>query len=285
MTSGGGSSVEPDAPEPPLPYPGDDRLVSCMRRALKGLMSFVQRSSLSQAGASAAAGDRGMEVPGLVLGIRQPLPHAATWQPQPQPQQQQQMTELPGCDVAGPDAQQTCCASSCLATLGSWSEVVQVVDLSWELQRRGLTAAQAAHLLDAGLSLRLSVHVGARADTAAEYGVALMLDEGDCHSSSGGGGAAAAPDAIPSLQSFVSRPSRHLGYREREFVPPDTWERFEYVLAALPRGARRAIVMLRGRRSPTFSAGSNHGPGGRDAHRPSTRFCGAKFASAQLVFA
>eukprot|EP00198_Chlamydomonas_reinhardtii_P013015 XP_001702352.1 predicted protein [Chlamydomonas reinhardtii] len=61
----------------------------------------------------------------------------------------------------------------CLAMLGSWSEVVQVVDLQWELQRRGLSAAQAAHLLDAGLGLRLAVHVGSRctaADTRAGHG-------------------------------------------------------------------------------------------------------------------
>ena len=37
-----------------------------------------------------------------------------------------------------------------------------MVDLQWELQRRGLSAAQAAHLLDAGLGLRLAVHVGSR---------------------------------------------------------------------------------------------------------------------------
>ncbi|GIL47007.1 hypothetical protein Vafri_3849 [Volvox africanus] len=279
MTSGG-SSLAPDAPEPPLPYPGDDRLVSCMRRALKGLVkTFTQGSSFSQPGGSVAAADRGLEMPGSGPGsgpgIGHPLPPAATRQ-----QQQQQMASLSGCDVAGLDAQQTSCGSSCLATLGTWSEVVQVIDLDWELQRRGLTAAQAAHLLDAGLSLRLSVHVGARSDTAAEYGVALMLDEGDTRKD----GAAAAANAIPSLQSFVRRPSRHLDYRECEFVPPDTWERFEYVLDTLPRGARRAIVMLRGRRSPTFSAGRNTGHGGRDPHSPSNRFCGAKFASAQLVF-
>ncbi|GLI58696.1 hypothetical protein VaNZ11_000446 [Volvox africanus] len=275
-----GSSLALDAPEPPLPYPGDDRLVSCMRRALKGLVKTLmhtQGGSFSQPGASAAAGDRGLEMPGLGPGpgTGQPLPPAATRQ-----QQQQQMAALQGCDAAGPDAQQTSCGSSCLATLGTWSEVAQVIDLDWELQRRGLTAAQAAHLLDAGLSLTLSVHVGARSDTAAEYGVALMLDERDSRNGSG----AAAADAIPSLQSFVQRPSRHLGYREREFVAPGTWERFEYVLDALPGGARRAIVMLRGRRSPTFSAGRNIGLGGRDAHSPSTRFCGAIFSSAQLVF-
>ncbi len=38
----------------------------------------------------------------------------------------------------------------------------QVVDLEWELQRRGLSALQAAQLLDAGLSLRLRVHMGCR---------------------------------------------------------------------------------------------------------------------------
>ncbi len=38
----------------------------------------------------------------------------------------------------------------------------QVVDLEWELQRRGFTALQAAQLLDAGLSLRLTVYIGCR---------------------------------------------------------------------------------------------------------------------------
>ena len=59
---------------------------------------------------------------------------------------------------------------SCIATTSDWCEVMQVVDLQWELQRRGLSAAQAAHLLDAGLGLRLAVHVGSRCVRAARLG-------------------------------------------------------------------------------------------------------------------
>ncbi|PNH05782.1 hypothetical protein TSOC_007940 [Tetrabaena socialis] len=152
----------------------------------------------------------------------------------------------------------------CLASLGTWSEVVQVVDLEWELQRRGLSAAQATHLLDAGLSLHLSVHVGTRLDAQGEYGVGLLLDEGD------GGG----DTPIPSLQSFVMRPTRHHSYAEREHMPGGAWERFETRVPAVPKGCRRAIVMLRGRRAPEAD----------DVPEPATRFCGAKFSCAELVF-
>ena len=246
----------------------------------------------------------------------------------------------------------------------SVAALLQVVDLQWELQRRGLSAAQAAHLLDAGLGLRLAVHVGSRCvkrasahlgnwwagggaarcwragrqtyrtckrrmppscdsclpvylpcgvrwDSPGECAMALRLDEGP---TAGPGGAG---DAAPSLQAYVARPTRTLVYLEREHMRRGVWEEVEHVVPACPRGFRRAVVMLRGRRAPvpvhaqapaTAMQQPRHGlPGGGDGAgagigagvgggagaaedtvaldvEPPTRFCGAKFASAQLVF-
>ncbi|PNH00022.1 hypothetical protein TSOC_014177 [Tetrabaena socialis] len=163
----------------------------------------------------------------------------------------------------------------CLATANDWCEVVQVVDLDWELQRRGLPAAQAANLLDAGLSLRLSVHVGSRWDCVGQYSVGLLLDEGNCGANGYGyaNGSDGTDDSIPCLQSFVMRPTRHHFYLGRACCTSDTWSSFQYTVPACPRGFRRAIVMLRGRRAPNSMIVS-----------PMPRFCGAKFAAAELVF-
>ncbi|KAG2445748.1 hypothetical protein HXX76_000354 [Chlamydomonas incerta] len=164
----------------------------------------------------------------------------------------------------------------CLATGNDWCEVVQVVDLQWELQRRGLSAAQAAHLLDAGLGLRLAVHVGSRWDCVGQYSVGLVLDEGSAGNANGYGGdgcVAEGDDVLPSLQSFVMRPTRHHFWLGRAMCTSDSWQRFEYVVPACPRGFRRAVVMLRGRRAPNSLIVS-----------PMPRFCGAKFSAAELVF-
>ncbi|GLI58910.1 hypothetical protein VaNZ11_000693, partial [Volvox africanus] len=186
-----------------------------------------------------------------------------------------------GSAVRGRDEHQP----GCLATANDWCEVVQVVDFDWELQHRGLTAAQAAHLLDAELSLRLSVHVGARWDCVGQYSIGLLLDEGNGNAngygtgndgqrlSHGSPGAGVTDDPIPCLQSFVLRPTRHHYYTGRVICTSDTWQRFEYVLPACPCGFRRAVVILRGRRAPNSLIVS-----------PMPRFCGAKFASAELVF-
>ncbi|GIL70291.1 hypothetical protein Vretifemale_1110 [Volvox reticuliferus] len=188
-----------------------------------------------------------------------------------------------GSAVRGRDEHQP----GCLATANDWCEVVQVVDLDWELQHRGLTAARAAHLLDAELSLRLSVHVGARWDCVGQYSVGLLLDEGNGNANGYGYGTGndgqrpphgspatgVTDDSIPCLQSFVLRPTRHHFYTGRVICTSDTWQRFEYVLPACPRGFRRAVVILRGRRAPNSLIVS-----------PMPRFCGAKFASAELVF-
>ncbi|KAG2451404.1 hypothetical protein HYH02_004004 [Chlamydomonas schloesseri] len=165
----------------------------------------------------------------------------------------------------------------CLATGNDWCEVVQVVDLQWELQRRGLSAAQAAHLLDAGLGLRLAVHVGSRWDCVGQYCVGLVLDEGSAGNANGYGGdgctVAEGDDVVPCLQSFVMRPTRHHFWLGRAMCTSDSWQRFEYTVPACPRGFRRAVIMLRGRRAPNSLIVS-----------PMPRFPGAKFSAAELLF-
>ncbi|PNW75068.1 hypothetical protein CHLRE_12g498000v5 [Chlamydomonas reinhardtii] len=306
--------AQPLAPPPPLPYPscrhaaaatgtggegaggGAGRLASAMRRALQGLREFASEG--------VAALEEGL----LLRGQPATEPEAADSGP----------VDVVALARHGPGAPASAATSTshaverpCLAMLGSWSEVVQVVDLQWELQRRGLSAAQAAHLLDAGLGLRLAVHVGSRWDSPGECAMALRLDEGP---TAGPGGAG---DAAPSLQAYVARPTRTLVYLEREHMRRGVWEEVEHVVPACPRGFRRAVVMLRGRRAPvpvhaqapaTAMQQPRHGlPGGGDGAgagigagvgggagaaedtvaldvEPPTRFCGAKFASAQLVF-
>ncbi|EFJ50935.1 hypothetical protein VOLCADRAFT_88367 [Volvox carteri f. nagariensis] len=183
----------------------------------------------------------------------------------------------------------------CLATPNDWCEVVQVVDLGWELQRRGLTAAQAAHLLDAELSLRLSVYVGSRTssrerwDCVGQYSVGLLLDEGNGNANGYGYSTAHdgqrsvhsqsplwgfADECIPSMQSFLMRPTRHHYFADCVTCTSDCWRRFEYELPRCPRGVRRAVVILRGRRAPNSLIVS-----------PLPRHCGSKFASAELLFA
>ncbi|KAG2445708.1 hypothetical protein HXX76_000315 [Chlamydomonas incerta] len=294
-------------PPPPLPYPscrhaaatggGDERaagsagsLAALMRRALQGLRELASEG--------VAAVEEGLLLRDQQKPEREAAESDATWAGSEQERHVRH--------VAGASAPATAAMPApspverpCLAMLGSWSEVVQVVDLQWELQRRGLSAAQAAHLLDAGLGLRLAVHVGSRWDSAGECAMALRLDEGQAAGVSGGG------DVVPSLQAYVARPTRTLVYLEREHMRRGVWEEVEHVVTACPRGFRRAVVMLRGRRAPvpvvppptavldgdeagTGSAvGVGAGPDDADEDvdvEPTTRFCGAKFASAQLVF-
>ncbi|KAG2451358.1 hypothetical protein HYH02_003962 [Chlamydomonas schloesseri] len=156
---------------------------------------------------------------------------------------------------------------SCIATTSDWCEVMQVVDLQWELQRRGLSAAQAAHLLDAGLGLRLAVHVGSRANTLGQFCVGLMLDEGAAPGGSG-------DNVADQMQHFVPRPNRHSYFSGRvRCNGSDRWQRFEYNVTC-PRGFRRALVLLRGRRA--------HDPNAPAL--PPPVYCGAKFAAAELLF-
>ncbi|KAG2483678.1 hypothetical protein HYH03_017481 [Edaphochlamys debaryana] len=139
-------------------------------------------------------------------------------------------------------------AVTCIASPVDWIEVLQVVDLSWELQQRGLSAPQAALLLDQGLALRFSVHVGSRHGCIGQYCVGLMLDEGA--GAGGGGGRGNGGDAAARMQSFVPRPGRLSYFSGRlRCAQTDAWERFAHAVPACPVGARRALVLLRGRRA------------------------------------
>jgi hypothetical protein len=82
-------------------------------------------------------------------------------------------------------------------------------------------------------------------------------------------------DAVPSLQCFIARPTRYRYFSGRVACEArNGWLRAEHALAACPRGFRRAVVVLQGRRAPNSPFFS-----------PVPRFGGAKFAAAELVFA
>ncbi|KAL6757652.1 hypothetical protein V8C86DRAFT_3135188 [Haematococcus lacustris] len=144
----------------------------------------------------------------------------------------------------------------CLATSKEWAELVQVVDLAGELCLRGLSAAQAAAVLDSGLPLGLSLQVATHSCHAAHLAVGLMLDAG------------APGQPVPSMQAWVEgRQGGHRFYSGRLHLQPTPgWRRFAYLLPACPAGCRRAVVLVRGREA----AGVMEGP------------CGVKLASAQL---
>jgi hypothetical protein len=164
-----------------------------------------------------------------------------------------------------------------------WGEVAQVVDLRSDLIARGLSEAAAEAVLDAGLSLRLSLYV------CASGGPGCLSRSGSCDSpgsgdSSGCGGcgggcgsdainvapAAAAPAPPPpaadaafglvlddgsadlkSFGCFVRRPSSYHFYSGRLPVPlGGGWQRLEHVVAPCPPGFRRAVVLIRGRGAP-----------------------------------
>ncbi|GLC45060.1 hypothetical protein PLESTB_001464300 [Pleodorina starrii] len=261
FVSSGGRGRDP--PPPPVPYGGGGvRLGERVQQQLKGLLSGLT---------AAAAAARGATEPAA--------------QPEPEQQQQQQQGE----EQRAAAHEQS--PTSCIATSADWCEVMQVVDLDWELQRRGLSAAQAAALLDAELSLRLSVHVGARSDFRGQFSVGLLLDEGD------------PSGAVPQMQSFVMRPGRYSFFSGRvRCEGQDGWLRFEHRVTACPRGFRRALVLLRGRCAgapPPPPAAAEDAAGERPAVEPAEAesgagvagaraappvFCGAKFACAELVF-
>jgi len=144
----------------------------------------------------------------------------------------------------------------CLATGAQWVEVVQVVDLVGELAARGLTRQQAAAVLDRGLPLGFSVQVASHHAAAAGLAVCVMLDDG------------ATPRA--SMQSFVARPTSHLFFSGYRRLPAGSgWRRFAHVVANVPVGCRRAMVMLRGRAAGAL-------PQGVETH------CGPRWASTEL---
>ncbi|KXZ43327.1 hypothetical protein GPECTOR_94g649 [Gonium pectorale] len=241
------------APPPPVPYGGGGlRLGARVQQQLRDLL--LPRGGGKRTTAGSGGGNGNNSAVGVSGGIGGAL---GGW-----------VTQQGPVAAAGPEAPTGPAPPCCIATAEDWCEVMQVVDLDWELQRRGLGAAQAAALLDAGLGLRLSVHVGSRADSLGGFCVGLVLDEG--------GGASGGGD-VPNPQSFVMRPSRHCYFSGRlRCEAADRWQRFEYVVPSCPRGFRRALVLLRGRRAPSQPA-----PAEAQQLPPS---CGAKFACAELVF-
>ncbi|GFR53000.1 hypothetical protein Agub_g15692 [Astrephomene gubernaculifera] len=311
------ATEECSLPPPPLPYPVGSRYLSStlntraspasLSSTLSSWMPFSPSSLLlfSSCSPSAAASLR---------GPAPPPPLQQQKQQQQRPPQQQPLLQLPslfgtgsgGLGNGNGNGNGGCRSSSiggsryfgraapgefrqqqqgCLATSKDWCEVVQVIDLQGELVSRGLSGAQAAQLLDAGLGMRLSVHVGSRWDCVGQFSVGLLLDEGTGNANGYSGGGSGRPmgreqhssghhDAatFPSLQSFVMRPTRHHFYMGPVMCTSDCWQRFCYSLPACPPGCRRAVVVLRGRRAPSSLLVS-----------PLPRHCGAKFAAAELV--
>ena len=80
-----------------------------------------------------------------------------------------------------------------------------------ELELRGLSPTAAAAVLDAGLSLGLSVWVAGPPDTAARFGVCLMLDDGKM--------------PLRSFQTFVRRESSLHFFSRPLLAPEGQWRR------------------------------------------------------------
>lgn len=157
--------------------------------------------------------------------------------------------------IAPPASGSSDASSSCIATSYQMSEVVQVVDLVEELGKRGISEAQAEHILDQGLTIGLSVMIGCRFDQGAEFSVVLAL-----LGSSPANPLMAASIHVPSESSYHF----HSG---RFFLPQlNHWHRFAHA-CEIPKGARSAVVLLSGR-DRSFWAGHY----------------GAKFTSAELTF-
>ena len=146
-------------------------------------------------------------------------------------------------------------STSCIATSFQMSEICQVVDLVEELGNRGVSREQAEHLLDQGLTLGLSVMVGARFDQGAEFSVTFAIIGAD--------------PANPLTAASVHVPSdSSLHFHSGRFFVQDrnAWHRFAHA-CELPKGCRTAVVLLSGR-DQNFWAGHY----------------GAKFTSAELTF-
>eukprot|EP00798_Chlamydomonas_sp_ICE-L_P001350 gene1350-32712_t len=139
--------------------------------------------------------------------------------------------------------------SGCVATSYGWAELIQVVDLYAELQRRGLTPEEAEQLLDSESTLGFSILVGARYDQEGQFSVGLMLD--------GGQG-----DAL--MASGEGHQHRYSG--KMKTGPNDEWCRFS-MLVDVPVGCRRVTVVLRGKDKSFWNG-----------------FYGTKSASAELRF-
>lgn len=124
-----------------------------------------------------------------------------------------------------------------------------------------------AQLLPTILAARPPCSRAVRADSLGQFCVALLLDEGN----PGGG--------VPSIQSFVMRPGRYSYFSGKVRCDGmDGWQRFEHHVATCPKGFRRALVLIRGRRA-------GQPPGTTEAQTEALPvFSGAKFACAELVF-
>lgn len=123
---------------------------------------------------------------------------------------------------------------ACLATSYTWSQIVQVVDFESELQNRGFTRDQAHKVLDSGLSLALSLRMGARFDCGGQFSVALVLMEESPR------------DVNRLMQGFVAKPCRHHFYSDKlRTTEPGKWHRFAHVVDQVPAGFRYGVLLIR----------------------------------------
>eukprot|EP00798_Chlamydomonas_sp_ICE-L_P008235 gene8235-1501_t len=155
------------------------------------------------------------------------------------------------------EAAQVLGVSGCIATSSEWTELIQVVDLCEELQRRGLCKTQAEEMLNSGASLGFSIMVAGHSDCEGQFAVGLMLDEGT-------------GDARQASQQFVMSHCRCHHYSGRLKTGEEAagqWQRYAILIDKCPVGFRRAIIVLRGKDR-----------GQRDG------FYGVKFGSAELRF-
>jgi hypothetical protein len=178
------------------------------------------------------------------------LPHKRASHKQKQPK-----TEFPGSEGAPPPPEPPLPPASappgaarppfgCIASSFAWCEAVQVVDLVGALVRgRGWTAAEAAAWLDAGPTLELTAWVGGRADCpGAQAAAGLVLLDGE--------------EVLPPYGPRIDWAGRGLAAWASgdRTAPTGGWARLvgrvdapRTGVATEGRGARRALVFLRGR--------------------------------------
>ncbi|KAK9832784.1 hypothetical protein WJX81_000752 [Elliptochloris bilobata] len=146
-----------------------------------------------------------------------------------------------------------------LASSYMWSEIMQAVDLRTELLRRGFSGEEAEAYLDAGAPLHLTVWYGGRTDCAGVADVSLVVDTGEV----------VLPNYTGGMASFFWDRNALACWRSGELPSvAGEWRCAVGELSGYPPGARRAMVVVRGKDSQ-FWAGNY----------------GAKFASPSLTFA
>ncbi|KIZ01473.1 hypothetical protein MNEG_6485, partial [Monoraphidium neglectum] len=143
------------------------------------------------------------------------------------------------------------------------------VNVCSALQSRGLSAADAARVLDSGLALRLTLYVSA--DDGNSSSSSSSSSEATADSSAGAGATAAgrlADFAFGlqlddgrcerfSFESHVRSPSSYFFYSGRRRAPEGAgWLRAEHLVVKCPRGFRRASVLLRARGAAGGAAGA-----------------------------